>query len=220
MKSLMTRRLLRILQLMSLTVFSVIVFGNGCSQGGFTGSDSKQSSVYDMSSIQCQSSTDIQVIPGAKTVSFVGAGQLLNHLSNCIGLSVPSDATQTVYNEKKGSLSTYGTANSITPPMMMAITSIAGEICSDVIDQEIVAGARVFVGINLQASTLPSNSQLSTAISNLALSCWRGKETNEERNLLIDSVNSSVAVGEANAARKAALILCTAMLSSVNALLD
>ncbi len=220
MRNFMSRRLIHITQLAGCIVFVVIIFGNGCSPGGFTGSSTKHSDVYDLSSLQCRSSSEIQVIPGSKTVSMVGSGQLLNHLSNCIGLAVPSDTTQTVYNEKKGSISTYGTANSITPPMMMAITSIAGEICSDVIDAEIASGARIFNGINLQSNSLPADSQLNAIISNIALSCWRGNETNEERSLILDSVSGSVGVSEANAARKAALMICTTMLSSVNALLN
>ncbi len=219
MKNLITKRIVRILQLMACMVFVVVVFGNGCSNGGFQSNDA---SLGDFSSnaLQCRSATDITVIPGAKTVSFVGSGQLLSHLSNCIGLSVPSDATMTVYNEKKGSISTYGAANTITPPMMMAITSIAGEICSDLVDQEIASGGRIFSGINLADSALPNNAQLQNAISNIALSCWRGNETNEERNILLDSVIQSVGSSEANAARKSALMLCTSMLASVNALLN
>jgi len=220
MKKLVSRRLLHIFHLACSIVLIVIVFGNGCSQGGFQGSDSKYNGVYDQSSLLCQSATEIKVIPGTKTVSMVGSGQLLNHLTNCIGLAVASDATQTVYNEKKSAISTYGAANTITPPMMMAITSIAGEVCSDVIDQEIATGGRIFSGLNLQASSLPADSELSTVISNIALSCWRGNETNEERNLILTSVNESVGVSEASAARKAALIICTSMLSSVNALLN
>ena len=169
MKGLITKRIIRILQLMASMVFIVVVFGNGCSNGGFQSSDVSMGD-FSSNALQCRSSTDITVIPGAKTVSFVGSGQLLSHLSNCIGLSVPSDATMTVYNEKKGSISTYGAANTITPPMMMAITSIAGEICSDLVDQEIASGGRIFSGINLSASVLPNNAQLQNAISNIALS--------------------------------------------------
>lgn len=219
MKGFITKRMMSILQLMASMVFVVVVFGNGCSDGGFKSSDSA-SGDFSSNALQCRSATDITVIPGAKTVSFVGSGQLLSHLSNCIGLSVPSDATMTVYNEKRGSISTYGAANTITPPMMMAITSIAGEICSDLVDQEIASGGRIFSGINLSASVLPNNSQLQNIISNIALSCWRGNETNEERSLLLTSVLGSVGSNEANASRKAALMLCTSMLASVNALLN
>lgn len=216
------KRIIRIAQVVASIAAVVVIFGNGCSEGGFYALDGSNKSSLDASQIgaQCKSSTDIEVIPGTKTVSFVGANQVLGHLSNCLGLSVPSDATVAVYNDKKGSISTYGAANSITPPMMMAIASIAGEVCSDMIDQEIATGERIFKNMNLQSSSLPSNSVLGSTISNLALSCWRGNETTEERAVLLDLVNQSVVANEANAARKAALLLCTAMLSSTNALLD
>jgi hypothetical protein len=216
------KRIIRVAQVLVTLVAGIVVFGNGCSKGGFStdNSSSNGTSAVSNAAGQCKSVTDIEVIPGAKTASFVGANQVLQHLSNCVGLAVPSDATMAVYEAKKGSISTYGAANSITPPMMIAITSIAGEVCSDLIDQEITKGSRIFKDINLQAATLPSNASLSTAIGNLALSCWVGNESPEERNIILDMVNQTVAGSEPDAARKAALLICTSMLSSVDALLN
>lgn len=214
------KRIVRALQILSLTAVSLVIFGNGCSEGGFVPKESSSSGTQIDGSLQCKSATDIEVIPGAKTASVVGSLEVLKQLTNCVGLETYSDATKKVYDDKKGSISTYGTANSITPPMMMAITSIAGEVCADVIDKEIAQGGRIFSGIDLSSSSLPSNSQLGNAISNLALSCWRGNETSDEKALLLDMVNSSVGVSEAGASKKAALLLCTAMLSSLDALLN
>jgi hypothetical protein len=213
------KRLVRALQILSLTAVSVVIFGNGCSEGGFVPQDSTGQAGVD-GSLQCKSATDIEVIPGAKTASVVGASEVLKQLTNCVGLETYSDATKKVYDDKKGSISTYGAANSITPPMMMAITSIAGEVCADLIDKEVAQGPRIFTGINLSASTLPSDSQLGNAISNLALSCWRGNESADEKAQLLAMVNQSVASNEANASKKAALMICTAMLSSLDALLN
>lgn len=214
------KRLVRALQILSLTAVSLVIFGNGCSEGGFVPQDSASDNAALDGTLQCKSPTDIEVIPGAKTASVVGASEVLKQLTNCVGLETYSDATKKVYDDKKGSISTYGSASSITPPMMMAITSIAGEVCSDVIDKEIASGGRIFAGIDLNASALPSGSQLGNAISNLALSCWRGNETAEEKAMLLDMVNQSVGATEANASKKAALMICTAMLSSLDALLN
>lgn len=218
MNTLNLRQISRILQLILSTFFIVVVFGNGCSDGGFKGDDISSGVI---ASATCKSATQIDVIPGTKTVSFVNSGQVLNHLASCIGLAVPSDTTRSVYDEKRGSISTYGAANTITPPMMMAIASLAGEICSDLIDQENASVTkRIFPGFDFSATNLPTDAQLSTAISNIALSCWQTNETAEERTILINSILQSVTAGEANATRKAALMMCTSMLSSVNALLN
>lgn len=216
------KRFIRVVQAVVSIAVVLVVFGNGCSEGGFYALDSKSSGANGALGIdaQCKSSTDIDVIPGAKTVSLVGSNQVLQHLSNCVGLAVPSDKTVAVYEAKKGSISTYGAANSITPPMMMAIASIAGEVCSDIIDQEVASGLRIFKDVNLSASSLPSNAVLSSVIGNMALSCWGGNESSEERNVILDMVNSSVGTAEADASRKAALLVCTSMLSSVKALLN
>ncbi|MCK6599726.1 MAG: hypothetical protein L6Q37_15275 [Bdellovibrionaceae bacterium] len=214
------KHVIRALQIMSLTAVALVIFGNGCSEGGFVPSESVAQSPTQDDSLQCKSPTEIEVIPGAKTASLVGASEVLKQLTNCVGLETYSDATKKVYDDKKGSISTYGAANSITPPMMMAITSIAGEVCSDLIDKEISQGSRIFTGMDLSSSTLPSNSQIGNAISNLALSCWRGNESNEEKAALLDMVNQSVASSETGAARKAALLVCTAMLSSLDSLLN
>jgi hypothetical protein len=223
MTSLNRIKVIRIIQTMVAMVCVVVVFGNGCSEGAFVTNDgTSDSGSNGLAALgpQCKSATEIDVIPGARTVSFVGSNLVLRHLSNCIGLAVPSGTTETVYEEKKGSISTYGEANTITAPMMMAITSLAGEICSDLIDQEVASGVRIFSGFNLGGNALPSSANLTNAVGNIALSCWRGNESAEERAAILDMVNSNVGAAEAGAARKAALMICTSMLSSVDALLN
>ena len=108
----------------------------------------------------------------------------------------------------------------MTGPAMMAITSIAGEICNDLINQEISVGQRLFTGFDMAASALPNNSQLSDAITRLSLSCWQRNESSGERQALLGLVNSSVGATEVNGSRKAALMICTSMLSSLSALLN
>jgi hypothetical protein len=230
-------RVRNVLLILSGLALSSSIFGNGCSKsGGFTSSTELSSTAVPIAQdagggtdsntegagvgAQCKSVSDYDVIPGAKTASVVGSTQILKQLTSCVGLVKPSDNTTRVYNDKKGSVSTYGGPTSITAPMMMSIVSISGEVCSDLIDQEIASGGRIFVGIDLTSSQLPSNASLSTTINNLALSCWRGNEEPEEKAVLLEMINSSVGASEAGASRKAALMICTAMLSSLNTLLN
>lgn len=211
----------------TLLVFAVLVggvilsVGNGCSKS-FT-SNPSMSGTSDSTAAGTgggSGSSDMPVIPGARTVSIVYSKQVVDQLSSCSGLAAPSATTMTMYEQKKGAISTYGAANTVTAPMMMAVTSIAGEICNDLINQEVSVGQRLFVGFNMSANVLPNDTQLADAITRLSLSCWQRNESSGERQALLNLVNSSVGASEANASRKAALMICTSMLSSLDALLN
>lgn len=163
-------------------------------------------------------SDDIPVLPNSKTVSIVYSKQILEQMSTCLGVK-PTDRTIAMYDNKKGAISVYGTANTVTSPMMMAILSISGEICQDLILQEAtMAAKRIFKDIDLNANVLPTDALLKNAISRLALSCWQRKETAADVQSLSDMVAQSVAATESQAGRKAALMVCTSMLSSLDAL--
>lgn len=166
------------------------------------------------------SSSDIPVIPGARTVSLAYSKQVVDQLSACSGLALPSEKTMAMYEQKKGQMSTYGAANTVTGPMMIAVASLAGEICNDLIEQELVVGARLFSGYALAGSVLPNSTQLSDTITKIALSCWQRNESASERSLILNMISSSVGAGEAMAARKSALMICTSMLSSLDSILN
>lgn len=216
---------------MSLLVLIVIIggavlsIGNGCSQSlnsassgvGSSGGSSADNTGTAQSDTE---STDIPIINGAKTVSIAYSKQIVDQLSSCVGLAQPSDATLAMYEQKKGAVSTYGYANTVTSPMMMAVTSIAGEICNDLINQEVKTGARIFSGFDMSSNNLPNASLISDSISRMALSCWQRRETSVERELVLNMVQSSVVTTEASAARKSALLVCTSMLSSLDSLLN
>lgn len=210
----------------TLLVFAVLVggvilsVGNGCSKSFSTGSSTGNDASAAGGIATGGGSSDIPVIDGARTVSIVYAKQVVDQLASCSGVSAPSGTTLAMYETKKGAISAYGTASTVTPPMMMAVTSIAGEVCNDLINQEMTAGQRMFVGFNMAANVLPNNSQLADAITRLSLSCWQRNESSGERQALLDLINSSVGPTEANGSRKAALMLCTSVLSSLSALLN
>ena len=194
--------------------------GNGCSR-------SQSSDIVNSSSLSSVTppadsipSTDMPIIDGARTVSLVYSKQVVDQLAACSGLALPSERTMAMYEQKKGAISTYGTASTVTGPMMMAVISISGEICNDLIEQEAVSGARLFTGFTMAGNTIPNNSQLSDTITKLALSCWQRNESSAERGLLLNMISSSVGAAETLAARKSALLLCTSMLSSLDALLN
>lgn len=215
---------------MSLLVLIVIIgglvlsIGNGCSQSlnsASSGVSANNGATDNSGSAQSDSaSTDIPIINGAKTVSIAYSKQIVDQLSSCVGLAQPSDATLAMYEQKKGAVSTYGYANTVTSPMMMAVTSIAGEICNDLINQEVKTGARIFSGFDMNSNNLPNTSLISDSISRMALSCWQRRETSVERELVLNMVQASVVATENSAARKSALLVCTSMLSSLDSLLN
>lgn len=210
----------------TLLVFAVLVggvilsVGNGCSKSFSTGSSSDGGTSAAAGGGATTGGGGVPIIPGARTVSIVNSKQVVDQLSSCSGLASPSGTTMAMYEQKKGAISTYGSASTVTGPMMMAVTSIAGEICNDLIDQEAASGQRLFVGFNMSANAMPNNSLLSDAITRMALSCWQRNETSTERQVVLDMVSSSVGGTEAMASRKSALMICTSMLSSLDALLN
>ncbi|MEN0059950.1 MAG: hypothetical protein AAGB31_14010 [Bdellovibrio sp.] len=198
----------------------LVTMGNGCSGqfGAFEVlpglADQGSNSATDTGSL------DSEVIPGAKTVSLVYANQILDQLTSCAGVLSPSDSTVKMFEEKKGAVSTYGTADSVNPAMMMAVISIAGEVCNDLINQEIQSGGRIFKDMNLSGNALPADGVLRGAISRLALSCWNRHEENDEQTAMLDMIYNSIGNSENGAGRKSALMVCTSMLSSLDSLLN
>ena len=194
--------------------------GNGCSRSQSMSPVDSASLAPAGSGSSTPSSSDIPVIPGARTVSLAYQKQVVDQLSACSGLALPSEKTMAMYEQKKGAISTYGAANTVTGPMMIAVASIAGEICNDLIEQELVVGARLFNGYALAGSVLPNNTQLSDTIKKFALSCWQRNESASERSVILNMISSSVGAGEAMAGRKSALMICTSMISSLDSIVN
>jgi hypothetical protein len=194
----------------------VVLLGNGCSNNFKSINDTSSSSVIGGGGAD---NPDIVVIPGTKTAVLVDSNRVLSHLSACVGVAVPSDQTVQMYETKKSSISSTGSANTITAPMMMAIANIAGEVCNDLIEQEIALGRRIFVDVDFTANSLPTSPVLMDSIARLSLSCWQRQPTSTEVSMLM-SMLDSVGSTEAQASRKSALMLCTAVLSSLDALLN
>jgi hypothetical protein len=213
---------LRIAAVIGIFGFVVVFMGNGCAKEFVTWNGN---SPIDLSSTGLvgsgvSSTTDITVIPDTKSVSMVYSNEVLSHLTACAGVASPSDATLAMYDAKKGAISVYGQANTITSPMMMAVTSIAAEVCNDLINQEIATGPRIFQNIDFNANAMPADTDLGNAITRLALSCWSRPEDSSEHQRIINMVTSTVGSSETQAARKSSLMICTSMLSSLDALMN
>lgn len=199
----------------------LITVGNGCSKRDAFNS---LSSLAPTATNTISSAQEEVIDPTVKMVSVVYAKQMLDQVTSCIGLQSPSDDTVRVYQQKSGAVSLYGDAGSVTAPMMMATTSIVAEVCNDLIKQESAdsasgKGAHIFVNWALNTSgastSLPSNSDITNAVSRMALSCWQKPATNAELSTMLD-----LAITGSPTRNMSALMLCTAMLSSLNTLLN
>jgi hypothetical protein len=208
--------------------FLLVVVGNGCSKRADYSSSSSGSggNVFDDEGNGSLSSQSTDIIPGAKTASVVYAKQALDQLTSCAGVRLASDDTIRMYNTKEGSISAYGDFGSVTAPMLVALTNISGEVCDDLIDQEVRDDAatndngrvaRMFIGFNMSSTATPSQSAINDAIARLAQSCWHKQETAQERTQILDLI-ATIPNGSALASRRQALLICTAMLSSLNSL--
>lgn len=215
------RKFLSIVSVVSLVGGILVFMGNGC--GGQFQTSEGDGVNFSADSIPADpnsgSSADEDFVAGQKTASVIYSQQALDQLAACLGVEVPSDSTVRMYESKRGQISVYGSAETITSPMMMGVVSTAGELCKDLIDQENATGQRIFKGWDLSSNNVPATGILNESITRIALSCWERPETSTEREILLDAANS-ISNGEASASSKTALIVCTSMLASLKSLLN
>jgi hypothetical protein len=200
-----------------------LAIGHGCSPPRNDNSDAASTGGTAVDTVLPNSpSSDIVAMADAKTASVVYANQIIDHYVSCMGTGKASDRTLAMYEDKKGSISEFGGANTITAPMLMAVTSIAGEICVDLLNQESTVALdqrRILTNIDLAAKDLPNTGLMSDSIRRMARSCWNRNETDEERQILLDELLIAFPSGTTNlSSRHAMLFLCTSVLSSLDAL--
>ena len=199
-------------------IFSIslyIVFGGqGCSQG-FTTS-TQQSSVSPVIQALQPNLDDEENDPNKPSFSLVYGKQVLDHYNSCLGYGAVSSRTSARWEEKKGTISENGKVKSLTAPMLVAATSIAGEVCKDLVDIE-KQTPRLMLGVNFLSQDLPTSNSIKTAIRRLSRSCWARDEDPLEAQLIEDSLYQNFGTtSEASKAEKSMLYLCTAMLSSLD----
>lgn len=197
------------------TLFSVTIatgFGQGCAQS----KKATTSSNGDDGSADLGGTPEYQIDPNSVTLSMVYNKQVLDHMVSCSGLGVASDNTLATWSSKRGAVSIDGTVVTITAPMLMAVTTIAGDVCQDLINLE-KTEPRLFNGVNWSAIALPDNTTINNSIRSIALSCWQRAETAEENQIITDALYSEFGSGTINPS-DAYLFLCTSMLSSLDTL--
>lgn len=192
----------------------IVGLGQGC--GKFT-----VNSMVDGGSGSENSNTqedDPTILPNTSTVALVYGKQILDQYSTCIGSGLPTDRTLAMYSSKAGTISETGAVSTLTAPMLMAATSIAGEVCEDLIAREKTA-PRIFIGFNLSGSMLPATSSLQDAMRRIARSCWSRDEDPDEGQIIMDAVQTAFQGSTSvNTGHDAALFMCTSMLGALDSL--
>lgn len=166
---------------------------------------------------------DLKIVDGSRTVAVLHSGQVLKTMMSLTGVDVPSAATVAMYDLKKTTFSESGRANSMNAPIVMALASVGGEICNDLIVQEKAkpaADRRIYPQVNFGSGpTSFSNAGRADSIRRLARSFWGRNETDTELQILQSALAEAVSAG-GTAARDTevvALYLCSAMIASLDA---
>lgn len=166
---------------------------------------------------------DLKIVDGARTVAVLHSGQVLQNMMSVTGVDVPSAATVAMYDLKKSTFSENGRANSINAPIVMALASVGGEVCSDLIVQEkakAAADRRIYPQVNFSSGpTNFSNAGRADSIRRLARSFWGRNETDAELQILQSALAEAVSAGgtAAKDTEVVALYLCSAMIASLDA---
>jgi hypothetical protein len=206
----MKKQMARIILIFMASATVVIGFGQGCAK------TQKSSNAGSVDAASQTNNNTSELDPNSQTLSLVYNKQILDHMVSCSGIGVASDETLITWSEKRGAVSIDGTVLSLTSPMLMAVTTIAGDVCRDLINTEKTT-PRLFNNINWSATSLASDATLNDSIRGLALSCWQRQEADEERQVIMDALHSEFGTGTINNS-DAFLFLCTSMLSSLDTL--
>lgn len=150
----------------------------------------------------------------AKTPGVLKQSQIIPTFLSCLRLPPSAITTQTKSSlEKlKGNLSSEGRPESMSAPMLMATTQLAGDICSDLIEYEKAQGLRFFNGFDLETKSIPGEPPLTETIDLFARSCWGRSAKGEEKSYILTEMSKTTLAN--NKGKSAAFFICTIMLSS------
>ena len=161
-------------------------------------------------------------------IALLSAEQTLQSMLSVTNTPVASAATLSEYNDRYGALAAGNDLSMANGPLMIGSTSLAGEVCNNMLTQEKAAAAanRNFYGSVNFAAGINSIDDLAfrSSIRGMARSFWGRNETMEEFTLLLQYKDDFAAALTATARTQAASTsnvlqaLCAAMLSSLDSI--
>jgi hypothetical protein len=204
--------------------FSILIsVGSLLSVLGFNCSPSK---MYSLGSASNESSSvsKSEDLPYA----LLNADQALSSMLNVTGQSTTSTAVRNEFNIRNSAFAVNSYLSSINAPMLLSATSLAGEVCNNLVTMERTAGATrsFFTGVNFAAgpSTITTGSY-EAVLGNFARKVYARELLDNELSLFstyrTDYLATLTPAEQGQAAKTSALYMsvCSAFLSSFDALI-
>jgi hypothetical protein len=168
------------------------------------------------------------------SVALLSSEQILKTMIAVTGTENSGDPTaddeliNNTYAQRTGSLPSGQSLKLATAPMLIAVTNLASAVCQKAVDRDAAvgtaqAGERLFfreMDFSKGLSSQPADS-VSLAFERLARSAWRRDITNEEDAAAVQfaqEFSTGVSTTDSMQTKYLAVSLCTAALSSIDAL--
>ena len=169
---------------------------------------------------------------GGPTAGVQNFLQLRVQMSQATGISYTTDkVVQAQYNSVMPLLSLDGQVTGVNPPMLLAVTALAGSYCSELVASEKSKAAQkqpltFFTGVNFNASSTSSvtPAMYNQIFSNYASNFYGRAITASEAQILMQAVNDTINASDASGQSAQQLIMnaltvsCTAALSSIDSI--
>ncbi|MBX2987999.1 MAG: hypothetical protein KF802_08875 [Bdellovibrionaceae bacterium] len=159
--------------------------------------------------------------------ALLNSEQVYKSMLNVTGQAAPTNAQITEYGRRSGALAASGELDLINSPMLIGISSLAGEVCNGLLAKEIALAAdqrQFFPGVNFAQGigALPAAS-FDDSVHRMARSFWGRDEKPEESAALVafraDFLSTLTAQQQTQSASTRNLFLgtCAGMLASFDA---
>jgi hypothetical protein len=154
----------------------------------------------------------------------VGVNYSENVLASMLSATgvTPDATTLQSYADKKTKIAESGKPESVTSPMWMAITNLAGDVCMNLVTQEkaLPAASRGFYNLVDFAAgpTKLSAAAKADVVRRMARSFWGRNETPQEKTVIVAAMDDAFSAASDNGTEteNEMLFVCTALLSSLD----
>lgn len=135
-----------------------------------------------------------------------------------LGTGSASSASFNAWQTARPLFSEDGAADSLTAPMLMNITNVAGQVCADLIASETSAASpRMYSQWNFKAGPASlTSAAINDAIRRFSRQVWGRNETEGERQMIYSAVTSNFSGTAASDTSAAAMMICVAFMGSFN----
>lgn len=198
-----------------LALAALLVFAStGCGPGMLQTTDKQSYAIGD---------NGMHEVMDAKPVTITDSENMLPKLLSLAGIRNPSSATRDAGNRHAPKVSETGKADTVTAPMMIGITTVAGEVCRDLVSQERGQQAserRMFPMIDFtKGHTKITDAAKEDSIRRMARSFWGRNETAQEMVLIKTHLSEAYSgiTDNGTQTENAMMFTCAAMLASLDA---